>query len=76
MTYPLFTKASRTDFPYEQVLDEEAVVGRATSASYAPHEPAGLERFKADLRAAFARFQKDGYVILRYQTSVYTAAAA
>jgi SAM-dependent methyltransferase len=76
LTHPLYTSAARTVFRHEQVLDEAGVVGRATSATYAPREPADLLQFKLDLHAVFARFQQAGVVILRYETSVYTAVAS
>ncbi len=55
-------EVARADSP--QVLDEEGIIGRATSASYFPrHEPVRSERL-AELRAAFARHAKDGVVTL------------
>lgn len=68
---PLFVDRERRVFPHEQVLDEEAMLGRAFSASYAPRQPDQAELYAARLRAAFARFQNGGAVRLRYATSVY-----
>jgi SAM-dependent methyltransferase len=73
LTSPLFEDARRTAFANEQWLDEAGLVGRALSASYAPREPERVERFTAELRAVFARFQRDSRVRLLYETSVYTA---
>jgi SAM-dependent methyltransferase len=72
LTSPLFQNASRMSFRHEQWLDEAGLVGRGLSVSYAPQESAQLERFSADLGDVFTRFQRDGRVRLRYNTSVYT----
>lgn len=71
LTSPWFTNARKVTFKHAQELDEEGTVGRALSVSYAPKEPAAAERFAADLRQAFGRFQRDGKVTLRYLTTVY-----
>lgn len=68
---PLFVGAHKVVFPHEQALDEEGLLGRAFSASYAPREPQAAEVFADKLREVFARFQHDGRVELRYATSVY-----
>jgi SAM-dependent methyltransferase len=68
---PLFCNAEVRRFAHEQVLDEEGLLGRAFSASYAPREPGKVEAFARDLRAVFARFQREGGVRLVYETSVY-----
>jgi SAM-dependent methyltransferase len=70
---PLFEAGERLKFGYAQELDEDGVLGRAFSASYAPREPERAARFAADLRQVFARFQQDGQVMLRYETTVYLA---
>jgi SAM-dependent methyltransferase len=74
LTHPLFTDAERRTFAEEQVLDEDGWLGRALSASYKPKEAAALEKFAADMRAVFARFQRDGRATLRYETTVTTGA--
>jgi SAM-dependent methyltransferase len=70
---PLFTAAGCVTFRHGQELDEEGVLGRAFSASYAPRDPAAAGAFADALRAVFARFRADGRVVLRYETSVYLA---
>jgi SAM-dependent methyltransferase len=70
---PLFEDARRDLFRHVQELDREGLLGRAFSASYAPREPERAERFAADLESVFARFAQAGKVVLRYETSVYTA---
>ena len=73
MNSPLFEDASRTVFQNRQELDEEGVLGRTFSASWAPREPAAAEAFAAALRRFFADQQKEGRVVLRYATTVYLA---
>ena len=70
---PLFRDGSRVVFAHSQELDEDGVLGRAFSASYAPREPARAEAFAAALREVFARYQEGGQVVLRYQASLYLA---
>ncbi len=70
---PFFEEARRDVFSNRQVLDEEGLLGRAFSASYAPHEGAAAEQFAAALRALFQQCQREDRVELRYKTSVYTA---
>ncbi len=69
----LFVQAQRVVLSHEQELDEEGLLGRAFSASYAPREPAAVADFTEALRAVFAAHQKSGKFVLRYQTSVYLA---
>jgi SAM-dependent methyltransferase len=71
LTSPLFQDARRVVFHYQQELDEEGVLGRAFSASYAPRDPAVADAFAAELRRIFARFQQAGKVALHYETAVY-----
>jgi SAM-dependent methyltransferase len=71
LTSPLFEEGSRTVFPNQQPLDEEGLLGRAFSASYAPREPAVVAAFDRALRRFFSEWQGDGKVVLRYETSVY-----
>jgi SAM-dependent methyltransferase len=70
---PLFDAAERVAFANTQEVDEEGLLGRAFSASYAPREPAVAEAFAAALRKVFARFQRDGKVVVRYETAVFLA---
>ena len=73
LTSPLFQDAERVAFHYEQELDEDGVLGRAFSASYAPREAVQAAAFASALRSVFARHQRDNRVRLCYETSVYTA---
>ena len=68
---PLFIEAHKVVFHHEQSLDEEGLLGRAFSASYAPREPQAAEVFATRLREVFARYQREGRVVLCYETTVY-----
>jgi SAM-dependent methyltransferase len=67
----LFEQRQCVLFQNEQVLDEEGLLGRAFSASYAPRDPAEAAAFAEALRSVFARYQNHGKVTVRYETSVY-----
>ncbi len=69
----LFVDAARFPFTNEQRLDEDGLLGRAFSASYAPREPKTAQTFAAGLHDVFTRWQRSGFVQLRYETSVYVA---
>ncbi|MBI1917467.1 MAG: class I SAM-dependent methyltransferase [Planctomycetes bacterium] len=69
----LFQAAEKVCFANEQSLDEKGLLGRAFSVSYAPRDAESIEKFQAELRAVFARFQQAGTALLRYETSVYLA---
>jgi ubiquinone/menaquinone biosynthesis C-methylase UbiE len=69
----LFTQAEQHLFEHVQWLDEDGLVGRAFSASYAPREPEAAKHYEAALRQVFARFQQDGRFRLKYITSVDSA---
>ncbi len=70
---PLFQEGERIFFPNEQVLDEAGLLGRAFSVSYAPRDSDSVKRYGDELRQVFQRFQKDGRVVMRYETSVFLA---
>jgi len=72
----LFQNAEKWHFHHEQEVDEDGLLGRAFSASYAPRDPAQAAIFAARLRAVFAQFQREGTVKIRYETSVYVAQKA
>lgn len=68
---PLFDSRSRHDLPSEQTLDEEGLIGRAFSVSYVPRDGPEAHILNVSLRQLFREWQKQGAVVLRYQTSVY-----
>jgi SAM-dependent methyltransferase len=68
---PLFQDQERLVFHNEQVLDEEGLLGRAFSASYAPRESDQVAAWTAALRTLFAQYQQMGKVVLHYETTVY-----
>jgi SAM-dependent methyltransferase len=58
--------------PNEQVLDYDGLIGRATSASYLPsrNDP-GFDSLEKDLRRLYDTYQKNGKIILRYDTILF-----
>jgi SAM-dependent methyltransferase len=73
LSHPRFVHAQRVVFRNTQELDEDGLLGRAFSVSYAPRDPERAERYAADLRAVFERFERVGKVVLHYKTAVTTA---
>ncbi len=71
-----FQDARKDLFANQQVVDEEGLIGRAFSASYAPREPEAVEQVTQKLRAVFRKHQNGGAVAIRYETAVYTAKVA
>jgi ubiquinone/menaquinone biosynthesis C-methylase UbiE len=75
----LFQHAQRDLFMSNQLMDEDGLVGRAFSASYAPKDEPRKGRFEKSLRTLFHAFaepvQPNGQRLVRlhYATSVYTA---
>jgi SAM-dependent methyltransferase len=74
---PLFEQRQRDLFISSQSLDEEGLVGRAFSASYAPKENPERARFEKALRALFGEYAQTRpgappEVTIHYATSVYT----
>ena len=72
-TSPLFRQAEQVTFHNQQALDEEGLLGRAFSVSYAPREASEREAWTDRLKAVFFLHQRDGTVVLRYRTSIYVA---
>ncbi|MFO0927726.1 MAG: class I SAM-dependent methyltransferase [Gemmataceae bacterium] len=70
---PLYQDGEVRAFAHSQPLDDDGLVGRAFSASYAPREAPHAEAFEKALRDVFARYQRDGVFDLRYVTTVYLA---
>jgi SAM-dependent methyltransferase len=70
---PLFTEGQRVVLRHRQEMDEEGLLGRAFSVSYAPREPAAAAAFADALRAVFAAHQRQGRFVLHYETTVYLA---
>ncbi len=70
---PLFEAVECRTFPNEQRLDEEGLLGRAFSASYAPREADRRDAYASALRALFRANGRDGVIPLRYITEVRLA---
>ncbi|CAN5310640.1 class I SAM-dependent methyltransferase [soil metagenome] len=66
-----FSNQEVKHFTNQQIMDEEGLIGRAFSASYAPKEKDVAEQFTVKLRSLFKEFAQDGTVTLTYETSVY-----
>src|SRR5262245_53929088 len=73
LVHCLFTAEEQAIFANLQPVDEEGLIGRACSASFAPRNGPDLEELICRLRALFARHQYAGEVVLRYETIVYRA---
>jgi SAM-dependent methyltransferase len=73
---PLFVSTELTRFTNTQEVDEEGLIGRSRSASYAPRDPAALAVFTQALRDVFAKYRRDGRIVIHYVTSVYSGRAA
>jgi SAM-dependent methyltransferase len=73
---PLFQQAEAVSFPNEQAVDEEGMLGRAFSASYAPKEARERAEWADRFRAVFREHQRDRKVVLHYRTSVFLARRA
>jgi SAM-dependent methyltransferase len=69
----LFRRAEQVKFHNKQDLDEEGLLGRAFSASYAPREASARDAWADRLKAVFQEYQRNGTVVLRYQTTIYVA---
>ena len=70
---PLFEAQDPVYLRNEQRLDEDGLLGRAFSASYAPKEPERRRAYAAALRALFRENARRGSVSLRYRTEVHLA---
>jgi SAM-dependent methyltransferase len=72
-TSPLFGQAEQVKFHNRQALDLEGLMGRAFSVSYAPREASERGAWADRLQAVFHQYQRNGTVMLRYQTTIYLA---
>lgn len=73
LTSEYFEQGHKKIFSHEQKVNEEGLIGRALSASYAPKDPNEIECCKQQLREIFRRFRKNDSVKLCYKTSLYCA---
>jgi SAM-dependent methyltransferase len=72
-TSPLFQQVEQVAFRNQQALDEEGLLGRAFSVSYAPRDAGDRAEWAERLKAVFRQHQQDGRVALLYLTSIYLA---
>jgi SAM-dependent methyltransferase len=66
-------RVERTHAYLVQRVDEAGFLGRAASSSYAPNEGEQAEAFREELRAVFARYQRDGFVEIAMVTNALRA---
>ena len=66
-------RVARAEFASKQRLDLAGLLGRASSASYLPDGGPELARLQADLRTAFERHQRGGFVDLATVTFALVA---
>jgi SAM-dependent methyltransferase len=66
-------RVTRTQAFLRQRVDEAGFLGRAASSSYAPSEGVRAGEFRRDLRAVFAKYQRDGFVEIAMVTNALTA---
>jgi ubiquinone/menaquinone biosynthesis C-methylase UbiE len=67
----LFQSLSNAVFAHQQSLDLNQLIGRAFSTSYVSREGVRRQKLEAELRAMFAKYQRGGELIMRYETAVY-----
>jgi ubiquinone/menaquinone biosynthesis C-methylase UbiE len=67
----LFESRPRVLFAHDQKLDVDQLIGRAFSASFAPKDATARQQLEAELRDAFAKFQRDGFVVMQYETALF-----
>ncbi len=70
---PLLEAAEPAFFANEQLLNEDGLLGRAFSASYAPKDPGRRQAYGAALRDLFRANAREGRVALRYRAEVHVA---
>ncbi len=73
LTHALFRNSEKRIFGHLQQADPDGLLGRAFSTSYTPRDPDGAKRVAEQLTDLFGRFERDGSVVLRYETSVFAA---
>ncbi len=57
--------------PAQQRLDFEGLRGRLLSSSYIPREGPKAEVMLAEFPALFSSYQRDGHVVLEYETKIF-----
>jgi ubiquinone/menaquinone biosynthesis C-methylase UbiE len=70
---PYFSRFETADFANSQMVDEDALIGRALSASYAPRNREGANQLAGQLRTLHQQYAKEGIAVLKYVTKTYVA---
>ena len=65
---PLCTDVLEREFPNEQQMDLDALIGRANSSSYVIHGVQDRKGFENALKALFNKHARDGRVTFKYRT--------
>jgi len=69
----LFEQTEQVTFHNQQALDQNGLLGRALSVSYAPSDAGERKLWENWLTEVFRRHERDGTVTLRYETTLYFA---
>lgn len=73
LEHPLYELPERSVFAHAQALDEEGLIGRAMSVSYAQREPEAVRVFAEQLRKLYRCFASGLQVVMQYETTVFSA---
>lgn len=72
----IFESLAVREFPNSQILDEEGIIGRAISTSYAPRQEADKEELIASLKKLYDKHRdktNPEQITMRYITTIYLA---
>ena len=69
----LFRRAEQVKFHNKQDLDEEGLLGRGFLGLVCSARGERRDAWADRLKAVFHQFQRNGTVMLRYQTTIYVA---
>jgi ubiquinone/menaquinone biosynthesis C-methylase UbiE len=73
LRYPTFSQSQKILFSNKQDVDEEGLLNRASSTSYAPKDPEIANQLANKLKALFVQYQAGNKVSFAYITSLYIA---
>lgn len=72
----IFESLAVREFPNSQILDEEGIIGRAISTSYAPRQEVDQEKLIASLKELYDKHRdktNPEQITIRYITTIYLA---
>jgi SAM-dependent methyltransferase len=73
LKHPMFVAGERRSFSNRQSLNLPGLIARARSVSYAPRDDALWSQFQDQLVRLFTEYQRNGSVVLEYETVLYVA---